>query len=134
MYSMLPVFDGFFKDLRSLTPLGKMDDTPSMDVYKRNDQVFVHIDLPGVALEDVSVSVENGWVSVKAERTYSPEPGDTVLLSERSFGRFERKLKIAGTVDPSNVKADLVDGVLTIVVENSKETESSNITIGKGAA
>lgn len=92
----------------------RMDPTPPMDAYVRDGKAYVHLDLPGVAREGLTIDTENGWIVVSAERSYAPEPGDTVYVSERPFGKFERRFRLGHHVDPSSVTADLHDGVLTL--------------------
>ena len=94
----------------------RLDASPSVDAYRRDGVVIMHLDLPGVDRKSLSVSVDGQWLEVSAERVYAPEPGDEVLIEERPFGRFTRKFRLPGRVDASAVKADLVDGVLTVKV------------------
>jgi len=132
MFHLSPMFDAIFKDFRPGSPMTRMDATPPMDVYRRDDKVIVHIDLPGVATEDVSLDVENGWIVVSAERTYSPEPGDTVYLTERPFGRFERRFKVGAGLDSESVSAKFKNGVLTLTISALEQTKRSPIAIESG--
>lgn len=131
MFSLTPVLDTLF---RTSTPFSRLDATPAMDVYRRDDEVIAHIDLPGVELQDISLEVVDGWVSISAERSYSPEPGDTVYLSERTFGRLERRFRLGSRLDASSVKAELVNGVLTLRVRALSETSPTKIAITSPAA
>lgn len=103
-----------------------------MDVYRRDSEVILHIDLPGILLKDVSVEVEDGWVSVAAERQYSPEPTDTVYLAERPYGRLVRRVRVGSFVDPASVKAELAHGVLTVTLASSSDQAKTRVTILDG--
>lgn len=92
----------------------RLDASPAADVYRRDDRVVVHIDLPGVDRSTLSVRVDGQWLDISAERPYAPEPGDRVMLSERPFGRFQRRFRLPERIDAAGVTADLVDGVLTV--------------------
>lgn len=103
----------------------RLDAAPSADVYRRDEKIVLHLDLPGVDRETLSVNVEGQWLEISAERPYAPEPGDRVLLGERPFGRFQRRFRLPERIDASEVKADLVDGVLTVVLSVAHSTPTS---------
>src|SRR4029453_11171215 len=63
-----------------------------MDAYRRGDQFFVHLDLPGVEAETIELTAENNVLTVSAERRFEPEDGDQVLIRERPQGEFTRQL------------------------------------------
>lgn len=94
----------------------RLDASPSADVYRRDGRIVLHVDLPGIDRSTLSVTVEGQWLEISAERPYAPEPGDRVLVSERPFGRFQRRFRLSDRVDASAVQADLVDGVLTVSI------------------
>lgn len=93
---------------------GRLDASPRTDAYVRDGKLILHVDLPGVSRSTLKVSVNDQWLTVSAERTYAPEPGDSVVLSERPFGKFERRFRLPHSIDGSDVTAELADGVLTI--------------------
>jgi len=136
MFNPSAMLDTFFADLRSTRPLiraaGILDASPAMDVYRRDNLIIAHVDLPGVPAEDVSLEVENGWVILTAARTYSPEPGDSVYLTERPFGKFERRFKVASGVSAQDITATFTDGVLTISINVPTESTRSSIQINTG--
>ena len=136
MFNPSAMFDTFFADLRSASPLirtaAKFDAAPAMDVYRRDKQIIIHVDLPGVAADDVSLDVENGWVVLTAERTYSPEPGDSVYLTERPFGKFERRFKIASGISAEDITATFNNGVLSISINVPAESSRTPIEIKTG--
>jgi len=136
MFNPSAMFDTFFADLRSVSPLiraaGKLDAAPAMDVYRRDNQIIIHVDLPGVSADAVSLDVENGWVVLTAERTYSPEPGDSVYLAERPFGKFDRRFKVASGISAQDIAATFNNGVLTISINVPAESSRTSIEIKTG--
>lgn len=125
------VFSVFGDTDPSSTFASRLDASPSADVYRRDGQIVLHVDLPGVDRSTLSVTVEGQWLEISAERPYAPEPGDRVLLSERPFGRFQRRFRLADQIDASAVKADLVDGVLTVSIDVSPVTPTAvRINVG----
>lgn len=122
------VLDTLFREGRP-SSWSQLDAVPAMDAYRRDGNVVVLVDLPGVRREDVTLEVDNGWVVVSAERPYAPEPGDDVLRSERAFGRFERRFRIGAGATAESVSATMADGVLTITIGQSAVSSSMKIDI-----
>ena len=114
--------------------LAKSPDTDSL--VKRNscfvangsedkDNVTLYFDVPGVKKEDISVEEHDGVLEILAVR----KSGETVT------GQLEKKYKIdERVVNVSNIKAELEDGVLNIVLPKNKDSKAgpSSITITSG--
>lgn len=115
MTLMTPFIVSMLRDA-SASLTGRLDVAPAVDAYRRDDRLVLHVDIPGVAFDSLDVQVDANTLTITAERTYAPEPGDRVLLSERPFGRFERRFRLAEPVDASAVTAELLDGVLTVTL------------------
>jgi HSP20 family protein len=92
----------------------RLDAMAPVDAYRRDDVVVIHLDLPGVELDSVHVEVEGSWLTVGAERRYAPDPGDRVLVSQRPFGSFTRRLRLPDDLEVGEAAAELRDGVLTV--------------------
>jgi HSP20 family protein len=120
-----PLMVSLFRELGSGP---RLDPVPLADVYRRGGDVVVHVDMPGVDPASVRVTVEGSLLSIGAERSYAPEPTDQVLLSERSFGRFQRQFRLRDRVDAGNVRAVLDNGVLTVSLPVAGQ-ESQQVTV-----
>lgn len=88
--------------------------TMPMEALRRGDEFAVHLDLPGVSSDDVDVTVENNVVTIRARRMPQREEGDEVIVDERTYGEFTRRLFLGENLDPDSLTADLADGVLTL--------------------
>ncbi|MDJ0827829.1 MAG: Hsp20/alpha crystallin family protein [Rhodobacter sp.] len=101
-----------------------------------NDKAYViSVELPGVDEKDITLSVENGVVSVKGEKkTEREEKGETWYFSERQYGSFSRSFRVPPDADETGVSADLKDGVLTVTVPKSAPAAeaSKTVKINKG--
>jgi len=102
-----------FSVMRDLTA-PRLDAAPAVDVYRRGAEIILHVDMPGIAEDSLSVEFDDQVLTVAGERTYAPEPGDQVLLEERPFGRFQRQFRLREAVDATSVTATLDNGVLTV--------------------
>ena len=103
-----------------------------MDAYRRDDNVWVHIDLPGVAADSIDISVERNVLTVTAERTYQREEGDRVYFDERPEGTFRRQVTLGEGLDADGVEADYTDGVLTLRIPVVPQAQPRKINVGTG--
>lgn len=85
-----------------------------MDVIRRGEELIVRVDLPGVASDDIGVTVENQVLSISAERHASYADEDQLLVQERFDGAISRRLRVPDWVDSDAVTAEHADGVLTV--------------------
>ncbi|WP_421701335.1 Hsp20/alpha crystallin family protein [Aliiroseovarius sp.] len=94
--------------------------TPASEASLADDAYRIAIELPGVAEEDVELTVHDGLVQVKGEKSSErEEKGDTWFFSERQYGAFQRSFRLPPDADEAKVAADMKDGVLTITVPKS---------------
>ena len=71
--------------------------------------------------KDISLIAENGLVTLKGEKkTEHEEKGETWYFSERQYGSFSRSFRLPADADESGVRADMKNGVLTVVVPKTK--------------
>ncbi len=116
--------DLFERMAQSFQEIFEEDFTPSLsrqiqsfraDVKETNDAYIVQADLPGFKKEDITVDLENDYLTIRAERQAAEEEkdGDRLIRSERHYGSFTRRFYVNG-INEEEVKASLEDGVLTI--------------------
>jgi len=90
---------------------------PASEASTNGDGYRIAMELPGVEEKDIEVSVDDGVVTVKGEKTASrEEKGETWYFSERQYGSFARSFRLPPDADEAAVTADLKDGVLTVTV------------------
>ncbi len=121
-------FDRFFDQVSSASSYHSM----AMDAYRRGDDVWVHLDLPGVAADSLDISVERNVLTVTGERNWQREEGDRVYVAERNRGSFRRQVTLGDGLDAEAVEADYSDGVLTLRIPVSAKAQPRKIEI-KGA-
>lgn len=140
MMSMLTSFDPFFRDFDRLTNellgsgTGVAPRWMPLDAYRHGDEFVVHFDLPGVDPDSVDVTVDRNVLSVTAERHWTPESEDQVLLAERPQGRYSRQLLLGDNLETDHISARYDHGVLTVtlpVVESAKPRKVQ-ISSGRG--
>lgn len=120
-------FDSLF---RALGRAGSPDHRMALDAYRRGEDVWVHVDLPGVASDAVDVNVERNVLTISAERSYPVEEGDRFYLQERRQGTFSRQVHLGENLDVENIEADYADGVLTLRIPVSEKAKPRKIEVG----
>lgn len=101
--------------------------SPQIETFRRDNQLVVRADLPGMNKENVNVEIEDDTLLISGERQDEhEEERDDFYRSERSYGRFFRAIPLPDGVDPNSAKAEFKDGVLEIAVPVPKEPERSS--------
>lgn len=87
---------------------------------KENDSGYeVAIDLPGFKKEDIQLSLQNGYLSIGAERNMNREEKDEngrYIRRERFSGSMRRSFYVGDSVTEADVKARLEDGILKLAL------------------
>lgn len=122
-------FDRVFGDDGSFPGQGRAHAWAGVPVALWDDpeNVYVEAELPGVADEDVDISVHNGMLFIRGER--KPEEGRRYLYNGRSYGRFERVITLPEAVQTDGVQAKLTGGVLSVTLPKSPEARPRKIML-----
>lgn len=113
-------------------PFSLDEGTLDLDVYAdpKTNEVVVKASLPGFKKENISVQIEDGVVSIKAEQEEEKEEkGQRYYRRERRFGSVNRRIALPGAVDEAAAKAELKDGVFTVRVPQAKEAQAKQVQI-----
>src|ERR1043166_5471420 len=83
---------------------------PSIDIVEEKDDYVVRVDLPGLSKDDVSVTLQDNFLTIKGERKAEDESKDAnYYRRERVYGSFSRTFELPGTVDPKKIDAHFRD-------------------------
>ena len=106
---------------------------PPVDVVELADALVVSCDLPGCKEEQIDVRLEDGVLTLVAERPEAATEGAAGVhhLAERRYGRFERTFKLPANVDGEKVSARYQDGVLWVTLPKREDAKPRKITIAK---
>ena len=100
--------------------------TPQFDVRDDGKSITVEAELPGVEEKDVKVTLADGVLTIRGEKKQGrEEKTDDYYLAERSFGSFERSVRLPEGVDDTKVFAHFDKGVLKIVAPKKPEAVKS---------
>ena len=99
---------------------------PAVDILEENDRFVLRADLPGVSVDDIDVTMEDGLLSISGERAReSSETEDGVRRFERRVGKFVRRFSLPDTADADNITARNVNGVLEIAIPKQAEVDTT---------
>jgi len=104
---------------------------PALDVAESEQAYTVTLDLPGVAKDDVKVSIEGRRVDIEAKSVKSDErkDGDRVLVRERAASSYARSFVLPVELDQGRSNAKLEHGVLTLELAKRQATAATKITV-----
>jgi HSP20 family protein len=104
---------------------------PAVDVWETESELVYAFDLPGVSQDDIAVELEDGGLTVTAERERTEEVKDERFYRfERRFGTFTRTIGVPQGVDESKIRADYRDGVLEVAVPKPEQPKPRRIQVG----
>ncbi len=106
----------------------------ALDAYRRGDEVVVTVDLPGVDPASVELTVDDGVLTLVAERHAAVEEGAEVLVRERPVGRFTRRLFLGDSLDADRIHAHYDQGVLTVTIPVAEGARRRRVAIVRGDA
>jgi HSP20 family protein len=126
--------DPFAASARDIFALSRDHTMAALDVAETDDAVEITAELPGVKESDLDLSVNNGVLMIKAEKTASTEEKKkNYRMVERRYGSFQRSVALGFDPDISKVKATFNNGVLTLKIEKPAEAiaQTKKIAISK---
>ncbi len=105
-----------------------------MDLYRSGDHYVLHADLPGIDPGSVDVHVDNGTLTVRAERSARTDNEVQWLTSERFTGTYQRQLSLGDGIDSAAISATYDNGVLSVTIPVAEKAKPRRIEIGGGSA
>jgi HSP20 family protein len=103
---------------------------PPIDVEEQTDRYLLHVELPGLKLEDIKITIENNKLSIRGEKTRTEEQKSaTYHRLERVYGAFERTFTLTHGVKSDKVEATYRDGVLEVLVPKAEEAKAREIPV-----
>ena len=108
---------------------------PALDISERKDAYLVTVELPGVKMDDLQITLEDGLLTIQGERHFTNDASDQqVHRVERRYGTFRRAITLPAHVMADAVEASVEDGVLQIVVPKMEEATPKRIQVRPGRA
>jgi HSP20 family protein len=101
-----------------------------MEVFDRDGQTVVRLEVPGVKMEDIDISVSDGVLTIKGEKKLEKEiKSEDCYRSERTYGSFRRTLSVPKGIDESKISATNDKGILEVVLPKIEEKPEHKIKV-----
>ena len=112
-------FNGFFDDFDLIKTWPGKDRhstfVPKLNVSQDDASLEISVELPGMNEKDIEVSLDKDTLTIKGEKKADSENQEkSYYHKERSYGAFQRSIRVSDEVEPDNIKASFKDGVLVI--------------------
>lgn len=133
---MSRLFDDVYRVAGGASTPGSAPIDARIDVSETDRALRVRAELPGVDEKDIDITLDNDTLTIRGEKRFQQQSGDdkeSYHFVERSYGVFQRTLKLPQSVSPDEVRADFRNGLLTITIPKSgQQQRSRRIQIGQG--
>lgn len=105
-----------------------------LDISETTDAFVVRASLPGVAPEEVQVTIHGDTLSIQAEtKEDRREEGEAWHLRERRHGTFRRTVTLSVPVDADRAEAEHDHGVLRLTLPKAESARPRQIKVGQAA-
>jgi HSP20 family protein len=103
---------------------------PAVDISERKDAYLITVELPGVALDDLQITMQDSLLTIQGERAFAHDSSEQQFHRiERCFGAFRRLITLPAHVVADAVQATLDEGVLQIVVPKAEEAKPKRVMV-----
>jgi HSP20 family protein len=103
---------------------------PKSDAAVSRENYRISLELPGVDVSDINLSVHGDALVVKGEkRVEHREEGDSYFFSEREYGAFQRSFRLPADADTGRIRAGFKNGVLVVTIPKMKTHSSGSKVI-----
>ena len=132
----LTTLDPFTRDFDRIvrrtfgTGFGPASTALPMDSVRRDGELVLRFDVPGVDPEKIDVTVDRGVLTVSATREEARTEDESPVVRERLFGSFRRRIRLAENLDADAIEASNNDGVLEIRIPVREEAKPRKIEVG----
>jgi HSP20 family protein len=107
---------------------------PALDVWETESELVYAVDLPGIPEDKISVELDEGALTISAERERTQEETDDRFYRyERRYGTFSRTFGVPQGVTEGDISAEYKNGVLEVHVKKAEQAKPKRIQVGSGA-
>lgn len=119
-----------FTPLRNGTP--EIRGYGAMALWEDEQHVYLEMDVPGMRIEDLNLTLEKGQLWIRGERQPMPGNERKHVYDDRCYGKFQRVVTLHDAVDPQSIEACLTNGVLNVTLTKRPEYQPFRIAVKEG--
>lgn len=102
---------------------------PQVDILEVADGIVLYADLPGLAEDQLDVTVERNLLTIRGRVSEIVPEGYEPIHQEYGVGDYERAFTLSNEVDRDGISASLVNGVLRLHLPKTRETAPRRIVV-----
>ena len=124
-------FEKLFNEFFAVSPSESFGySAPSCEVSEKGNHYIMKFDLPGVYKDDVKVAIDKNQMTVTAERREEKKSADDKsIMSEISYGTYQRTFTMPTPLDEKKVEAKFENGVLTVTLPKAETSQAKQIPV-----
>jgi HSP20 family protein len=122
-----------FREMAPVLAVEPTSFSPAFEVKETADSFVFKADLPGIKEQDIEVRLAGNRLTIAGKREAEKEDkGETFYAYERTYGTFSRTFTLPDQTDIANVKAEVKNGELTVVVPKTPAAVAKRIPVASG--
>lgn len=134
------MFDRFFKEPffdtvdTAMSLFDKDSFAPACNIEEHEDKYMIVAEMPGVDPDDIEIELDDYSISIKGKREEKLETKDEskqMHMVEHSYGSYYRSFTLPENIDSNDITADYKNGILTIDIPKTSESNKRKISIKK---
>jgi HSP20 family protein len=102
---------------------------PTTDIFENEQSLTIVTEMPGVDKSKVDVSVEDGVLIIQGQVDFAKYEGMQPVYTEYNIGHYRRGFSLSNKIDQGKIRAEMTDGVLTLVLPKVEEAKPRRISI-----
>ena len=123
-------FDSLLSPFLGETTFLQSRSHPAVDISEGDDESVVSMELPGVGKDDISITLNDGKLTISGERKQTAIPENAKWLrNETTVGEFSRTIVLPHQVDVSRVSAEMNDGILRVTLPKAEEARPREVKV-----
>ena len=102
---------------------------PATDIFETEETLTVILEMPGVARDNIDVSVEKGVLTIEGAIDVGKYKDLQPVYSEYNVGPYRRSFRLSSRIDQSQIQAEMRDGVVTLIMPKAEEAKPRRIEV-----
>jgi len=108
---------------------------PQINVSETDKELRITAEMPGVSEKDVDITLDDGVLTIRGEKKMEKkEDKENFHYMERSYGQFQRSLRVPNSINADQVQASVENGVLTVILPKNMAQEKTRHIQVKGGS
>ena len=115
------MIDNIFNDGWNLHTVPRNNTYPAVDIKESKNEYTIIADLPGFEKSNINLSIDEGYLTIKANEEKVNDSNGRYMMKERSMRNYSRTFSLPDNALESKVSAKYTNGTLSITIPKSKE-------------